>query len=348
MKRNRYIIVSELVFLLLIVTLMAGCAGQKHVDQDKKDPFFDKWKAKAETSKGHSPSSQKRIIDLQEKKAAAAVLEEALTAEKTLPTQEISLSMHGVDVSVLLRTLARAANMNIMINENVKGKADINIKKAPWDQVFRGVLSTHDLTHAWIGDIISIMTVEDRERDLKREAQKKEFKLVEPLATRIVQIDYADAKKLQGTLEKFLTLGKEGKPIGSIMVAEHTNSLIIQAIADDIKSMIPLIQELDRPTPQIRIEAHIVEATRDTSKKLGIQWGGLYNLKSGGGGVDHWITSGSGVTGSNIDARTSITTGNVVYFPAAMASTGFSIGYVAQRLGAYTLSAQLTALQTRR
>ena len=231
-----------------------------------------------------------------------------------------------------------------MINENVKGKADINIKKAPWDQVFRGVLSTHGLTHAWIGDIIRIMTVEDRERDLKREAQKKEFKFVEPLQTRIVQIDYADAKKLQGTLEKFLTLGKEGKPIGSIMVAEHTNSLIIQAIADDIKSMIPLIHELDRPTPQIRIEAHIVEATRDTSKKLGIQWGGLYDLKSGGGSVDHWIGAGSGVSGS-IDARTSITTGNVVNFPAALAGTGFSLGYVAQRLGAYTLSAQLTALQ---
>ena len=84
---------------------MAGCAGQKHLNQDNKDPFFDKWKAKAETSKGHSPSSQKRIIDLKEKKAVAAVLEEAVTAEKTLPAQEIDLSMHGVDVSVLLRTL---------------------------------------------------------------------------------------------------------------------------------------------------------------------------------------------------------------------------------------------------
>ncbi|MBU0986870.1 MAG: type IV pilus secretin PilQ [Proteobacteria bacterium] len=327
-----------------IFALFCGCNGEKRV---KKDTFFDKWKVKAETSQGYSPSPKKRVVDLKKREVTATGQETAVQIEKTLPTREISLTMHNVDAAVLLRTLARAADLNILINESVKGKADVNIKKAPWDQVFNGILSSHGLTYAWVGDIIRIMTIEDREQDLKREAQKKEFKLVEPLATRIVQVDYADAKKLQGNLEKFLTMDKDNKPIGSVLVDEHTHSLIIQAIADDIKSMILLIQELDRPTFQIRIEAHIVEATRDTSKKLGIQWGGLYNLKSSGGSVDHWITPGSGITGSDIDARTSITTGNVVNFPADFGTSnlGFSLGYVAQRLGAYTLSAQLTALQ---
>ncbi len=53
--------------------------------------------------------------------------------EKALPTRKVTMKMYDVDVDVLIRTLARAANQNIMINEKVKGKADVSIKNAPWD-----------------------------------------------------------------------------------------------------------------------------------------------------------------------------------------------------------------------
>ena len=69
--------------------------------------------------------------------------------------------------------MAKAANQNIMINERVKGKANISISEAPWDQVFIGILRTHGLTYTWEGNIIRIMTIEDMEQDLKRSSQKK-------------------------------------------------------------------------------------------------------------------------------------------------------------------------------
>ena len=268
-----------------------------------------------------------------------------LETERLLPTTPVTMKMHDIDVTVLLRALAKAADQNIMINEKVKGKANININRAPWDQVFKGLLRTHGLTYSWEGDILRIMTLEDMEQDIKRESRKKDFKLVAPIVTRVVKINYADAAKLKTNLEKFLSLNVEGKPIGSIMVDDHTNSLIIQAIQTDIGDILPIIAELDRPTPQILIEAHIVEATKDTARDLGIQWGGLYRP-----GGNHWLTpgaSGSGTTGDTIGTPVDPTSGFMTNFPAAgvTGDLGMTIGFVSQNIGRYILNVQLSALQ---
>lgn len=136
--------------------------------------------------------------------------------------------------------------------------------------------------------------------------------------------------------------------MGSITLDKHTNSLIIQAPRDDIISMIPLIEELDRPTPQILIEANIVEATRTTARELGVQWGGLYKLSSSGG-ESQWITPGAnttGATGGTLATGINPTTGNVVNFPALLGNTGLTLGYVAEDIGKSLLSVQLSALQS--
>ena len=113
------------------------------------------------------------------------------------------MKMNDIDISVLLRALARVANQNIILSEKVVGKANINLTKAAWDEVFVSLLRTYGLTYAWEGDIIRVMTVEDMENELKREAQRIELKKVEPLVTQIVQVKYTEAPKLRLNLEKF-------------------------------------------------------------------------------------------------------------------------------------------------
>ncbi len=333
-----YKITLGLVVFFFLFTLLPGCAGKTSVKSEKKDPFFEKWRLKAEKSRGYSPSAQKREVDISRVKRVAPGQEKIVVPEKPLPTKRVTMKMYDVDVGVLIRTLARAADQNIMINEKVKGKANLNIINAPWDQVFKGILRTHGLAYSWEGDIIRILTVEDMEQDLQREAHERGLKLVEPLSTRIVQVNYAEAKGLKENLEKFLSVNKDGKTIGSVMVDEHTNSLIVQAIQSDIDRMIPLVQELDRPTPQILIEAHIVEATRNTARELGVQWGGQYGHTSSGGNVTHSV-SPTGITP---------TTDYAVNFPTPtnLADMGMQLGYVAQNLAGDILTIQLSALET--
>jgi len=353
-KSNRFIaMTSWFIFSIFFVALIAGCATQK---KEKSNLFFDKWKAKAQESKGFSPSARKFDKVLSPKRAKSTSASGLLSEyEKPLPKKKITMKMNDIEVSVLLRALSRVANQNIMLNEKIKGKININITKAPWDQVFKSILRTHGLVYAWEGNIIRIMTNEDMENELKRESQKKDLKIIEPFITRIVQINYSEAAKLRKNLEKFLTLNKDGKPLGSVLVDEHTNSLIIQAIRNDISRILSVIEKLDRPTAQILLEAHIVETTSDTARKLGIQWGGLAYGSSNGN--HHWLgPGGETYDGSLFTDRTDANPGtsiwhlpgigNMFNFPAALeGGTGMTLGYMFENVGRNLLSVQLTALQ---
>ena len=347
-----------LVLAILLSALLAACAGKKTV---RKDPFFEKWKVMAEKSRGHSPAARPRTIELPEGIKKEAALEEEAKSEKPLPTRKVTLKMHKADVAVVLRALARTVDQNILINAGVKGKISTHIDNAPWEQAFLGILRTQGLTYSWEGDILRIMMLQDMEHDLKideieakRRAQKIDLKRVEPLLTRVIDIEYADANKLQKNLKEFLTKDEQGESCGSVMVDEHTNAIIIQAIRDDIVRMIPLIEKLDKPTPQILIEAHIVETTRETARELGIQWGGMYRNTSGG--ENYWITPGgsggtaslgSAVGGTYSPTDTSGISGQGfgINFPADVATGGASLGLMYGMLGGNILDLQLSALQ---
>ncbi len=346
------------VFFILIIALLSGCASQRG---EKKDPFFEKWKIKAEQSKGFSPSARRHDVDLPEKamEEKAEQEGEAPEPEKSLPSGRIvNLKMSNAELPVLLRSLAKLVNQNIIINEKVTGKVSINIKDASWDQTFKGILNSHGLTYSWEGDIIRILTVEDRQQDIARETQKRELERVEPLITKVVQISFADSEDLKKNLEKFLTTKADATTHGSVMVDKHTNALILYATRNDIENMLPLIEELDKPTPQILIEANIVETSRDTARALGIQWGGVYKGSMGGDKTE-WVTSGSATTASGLprtgDLDQSLgtgvdpTSGFAVNFPTSETSitgTAMTLGYVIENLGKHVLAVHLSALET--
>jgi type IV pilus assembly protein PilQ len=335
--------------VIFLLSLFSGCAHKQ--DEGEADQFFKQWKATAEKSKGYSPQSKKRIIKLSPRVLTVAEAEKQKTdLEKPLPTKKITMRMHETDVTVLLRALTRAVGLNLIVNENVKGTVNIDIRDASWDQAFLSILNTQGLSYAWDGDIIRIVTPEDKNRSLERlttdqkiKSQEKDMELVEPLITQVVAVEFADANKLKESLSMFLSEKVEGQPIGSVMVDEHTNSLIIQAIYSDLERMLPIIIELDKPTPQILIEAHIVEATKDVSMELGVQWGGLYN--SG----DLWITPGansSGVLDNTLSGGGIDPTSGNAFNSGGSSAAGLTLGFALEDIGGGILAAQLSALQT--
>jgi type IV pilus assembly protein PilQ len=212
--------------------------------------------------------------------------------------------------------------------------------------VFLGILQTHGLSYAWQGKIIRIMTTEDMDADLLAKARKRELRLSQPPLTRIVAVKFADAEKLKLNLERFVSADRSGEPTGSILVDEHTNSLIVQAVKNDMDKILAVVKKLDRPTPQILIEAYIVEANKDVARELGIQWGGAYKGTSGDKNVIISGNQNSTATG-DIGEAVPANTGAVVDLPAlAIGSFNPStLGLIYTRVGEYLLSAQLSALQ---
>ncbi len=338
-------------------SVVVGCSEKLEVP---KDTFYDEWRTLAETSQPSSPPDSEVVIELPEKEEALAqqAMEtaEQRLAPKALPTDPVSMTMRDTDVNVILRALARIVNQNIMMNQEVSGVTNINVVEAPWDEVFGGILRTRGLTYTWEGNIIRVMTLADMQHDSAiesaiqtQQAQSIEKKQVEPLLTKVIPIDYADAEALAENLNALLTStgesGKEGQTRkGSVTVNKHNNALIIEAISDDIAKLVPLVNELDRPTPQVLIDAKIVETTRETARELGVRWGGLYRGTSGGD--NYWITPGAN-GGDFGDIPPSA--GPAANFPASFTTEnpigkGFTLGYLAMDPD-YILNVQLSALE---
>ncbi len=78
--------------------------------------------------------------------------------------------------------------------------------------------------------------------------------------------------------------------------------------------------------------------------ELGIQWGGLYHHNDGNS--NYWITPDANQHEGGTDSNVNPGAGTVVNFPSTLdEGVGLNIGYVAQKVGKYILSTQLSALQ---
>lgn len=339
---------SRTIALFLAFGLLIGCAGQ---NQNDSSSSFEQWREKARQSRGYSPARRMRSRELPTKKIETfgPLPTDSQKTRKPLPERAITMKMNQADAAVILRALVRSVNLNMMINDNVGGKISINVTDAPWDHVFTGILKSQGLDYEWEGDILRIVTIEDRQRSLKNlEAEQKimekkwALQMQAPMVTKIIPIDYAKADQMKSTIETLLSQVQKDEHNGAIMVDAHTNSLIVQATPADIQRIIPLIVELDRPIPQIIIEAHIVEATSSTARDLGVQWGGLHYDS----GRNTWLTSDA--MGA-IDGITSSGTvdpggGTAFNFPASIGDLGMTLGLVAQGEDGL-LALQLTALE---
>ena len=91
--------------------------------------------------------------------------------------------------------------------------------------------------------------------------------LAGPLQTKYYELSYARASDVQGLLTSKISRR------GELIIDERTNTLIISDVVDRFDLLEQLIALLDTPTPQVSIEARVVEASSTFVKNLGIQWG---------------------------------------------------------------------------
>jgi len=260
------------------------------------------------------------------------------------PSSRIVLDVQDADIKAVFRLLAEQGNVNIVSGDDIKGTVTLHMRDVTWEQALDTILEIKGLSRKLEGNIITIAP-----------AGKIE---TEPLITRVVNIDYTDAAKLTANLMDLLPKDKDGKAKGSVKVDEHSNALIIQATRQDMTRLFPIIEKIDKPTPQILIKANIVETTKDTARNLGIQWGGMYGHKVGSQAlyVTPGGTGGTAVApGSAFPGDYSATSGSTgiagqgfgVNFPAAAMTTAASgsLGLIFGTIGENILEVQLNALQ---
>lgn len=189
--------------------------------------------------------------------------------------EKIALNFFETDIKNVFRILMDVSGKNFAIDKDVSGKVTLSFDKpVPWDQVLDLVLKMNRLGMAFEGDIIRIATLkslkeeeEERQEMLAAEQKAKEQKkALSPLITEYIPVSYANAKD-DVAPHIVPTQGR-----GSITVDGRNNQIIITDIAEKVKKAKEIIKKIDKVTPQVMIEARIVEATDTFSREIGTSW----------------------------------------------------------------------------
>jgi type IV pilus assembly protein PilQ len=209
--------------------------------------------------------------------------------------------------------------VNIITADNVQGSVTIRMRNVPWDQALDVVLQTKGLGMVRQGNMIRVAPLSDleREREMELERRKQEIKLA-PLETRLIPISYASATDIQDRAQPLLS----GR--GTVAVDERTNTMIVRDVAGNLNQIESLVRSLDTQTPQVLVEARIVEATSRYLHDVGIQWGGDATFSPATGNPTGLaFPSAVGVVGGASDAQTP--TAGLSPFTSTVANPNFAV-----------------------
>lgn len=202
--------------------------------------------------------------------------------------RRISLDFQDADLANVIRLIADVSNLNIVLGEDIKGKVTLKLINVPWDQALDIILKMNSFGQIREGNIIRIATMSNIAQQQDEEARAKETKIkAEDLQTRIIHVNYGKAGEIVDSLRKLLSTR------GDITVDDRTNALIVKDIEKNLDEVARLVKTIDTQTPQVVIEARIVQVSPTFNRSLGIQWGAssqtvsngnIIGLRGGGGG----------------------------------------------------------------
>jgi type IV pilus assembly protein PilQ len=187
--------------------------------------------------------------------------------------EPIDLKVTNADVTDVLRTFAQISGLNIIVQPGVTGTVTAELENVPWDQALEQVLKINNLDYELDGNVMRIAPTSVLRQEAQERQQLQAAKaLAIPLRTVYQRLSYADAAEVA----RLLRAGAAGGILsqrGSVVVDRRTNAIIIKELPTNMDAVLSVVDLLDKPEPQVMIEARIVEATKRFTRDLGIDWG---------------------------------------------------------------------------
>ncbi|HPW17759.1 MAG TPA: type IV pilus secretin PilQ [Candidatus Aminicenantes bacterium] len=188
--------------------------------------------------------------------------------EEKYSGEVLSLRIKDSDLRDVILYLSEVAGLNVVFDPEVRGSVTVNLQLVPWDQALDIILKQNKMGKTIEGNVLRIAPVTVLTREEEEQRRLKESKeLAGPVLVKTVTLSYSKAKDVQTLLRTKIS------DRGEIIVDERTNTLLISEVRDKLELLEKLISVVDTPTPQVSIEARVVEASTTFVRNLGIQWG---------------------------------------------------------------------------
>ena len=190
------------------------------------------------------------------------------------------------DVSLVLRTLARQAKMNVVVSPAVIGKITLRVENKTPAEVMRIICQANGLI---IDEMEGVLYV-------KTQAEKQK----EPTESRQYTFSYAKASEISPLL--LSQLSSAIAPQFDV----RTNTIFFREGKSNVEKVMKFLEGVDSPTKQVMIEARLVEVTANPKQSYGINWGGVVGSSSTPMSIKY---GGSTLSPSSTNPVTASTTG---------------------------------------
>ena len=181
----------------------------------------------------------------------------------------ISIDFQDADLRSVLRTFAEISGLNMLIDTTIQGTVNMALRDIPWDQALDLILRANTLGYVVEGSVIRISTLTAlAEEEAQRRKLTEEQALSGDLRVLTRSLSYARASELVALLTANVLSAR-----GNAQIDNRTNTIIITDLGDRLQRAGELLDILDRPEPQVEIEARIVQTSRDFARAIGVRWG---------------------------------------------------------------------------
>jgi type IV pilus assembly protein PilQ len=182
-----------------------------------------------------------------------AKMEVPPTLEQRLQ-KKISVDFRETPIDDVIRIMAEQANVDVIKSPKVTGTVTAKLSNVPLDEALRNILAANGYDFVMTKNMIRVAP----SGEITQEAEK--------LVNKIYRITYADIKEVEKSLSKFVSQR------GFVSINPGTSNVIVTDTESKIKAIDTFIQEIDRITPQILVEARIYDITSKNELDLGVEW----------------------------------------------------------------------------
>lgn len=164
----------------------------------------------------------------------------------------VTVDFKDADIQNVLRILSFKSGVNIVAGKDVVGNVTIRLVDVPWEKALDVVLKTYGYAYDRDENIIRVTTIEN----LKKEE----------LSTEVFTLSYSQAAEVEKSIKDVLS------ERGKIRSDVRSNTLIVTDMPTTLQRVQKVVERLDKSTPQVVIQAKVIETTLGDADRLGIHW----------------------------------------------------------------------------
>ncbi len=191
------------------------------------------------------------------------------------PPQDLTLNFQNTDLDLVLKFFSEATGQIFLKSDAVRGFVTVVAPgRVPLPEALKILQAVLNLKGFAMstgpGNIIRILTqAEAAQASMNLSYGENENSVGDgdQMITHMIPIKFASNLELKQQLQPLLSKD------GTMIVDERTNALIVTDLAPNVRRLVRTIEKLDVRTPQVLIEALIMEVSLTDETKLGIEWG---------------------------------------------------------------------------